>query len=224
MCSVQFSHSVVSDSLWPHEPQHAGPPCPSPTPGVHPNPHPLGQWNQKDCVTLFIDSSLYYGSLESHQEYLRGMPAGSRCGCSVAKWCTSLCDPVDCNTPGSSLLHYLLEMSIESVMLSKHLIVCSLFSSYPQPFLESESFPLSQLYTSCGQRIGASTSPSVLPMNIQGWFPLGLTGLISLQSKGLSRVFSSTTVFKSISSSVFSLLSGQTLTPLQEHRKNHSFD
>ena len=86
--------------------------------------------NQKICVTLFIASFLHYGSLESNQEYLRGMPAGSCCGCSVAKLCTSLCDPVECSTPGSSILHNLLEMFIESVMLSKHLIVCSLFSSY----------------------------------------------------------------------------------------------
>ena len=175
-------------------------------------------------MTLFIASSLYYGSLESNQEYLRGMAAGSCCGCSVVKSCTSLCDPVDCNTPGSSLLHYLLEMSIKSVMLSKHLIVCSLVSSCHQSFPKSRSFPLSQLYTSCGQRIGASTSPSVLPMNIQGWFSLGLTDLISLQSKGLSRVFSNTTVFKSISSSVFSLLYGWNLTPVHDHWKNHSFD
>ena len=81
-------------------------------------------------MTLFIASSLYYDSLESNQKYLRGMPAGSCCGCSVAKLCTSLCDPVECSTPGSSILHNLLEMFIESVMLSKHLIVCSLFSSY----------------------------------------------------------------------------------------------
>ena len=70
------------------------------------------------------------------------------------------------------------------------------FSSCPQFFSASRSFPMSQLSASGGQRIGASASASVLPMNIQGWFPLGLTGLISLQSKGLSRVFSSTAVQK----------------------------
>ena len=70
------------------------------------------------------------------------------------------------------------------------------FSSCFQSFPASGSFPVSRLFTSSGQRIGASVSASVLPMNIQGWFPLGLTGLISLQSKGLSRVFSSTTVQK----------------------------
>ena len=77
-------------------------------------------------------------------------------------------------------------------------ISCSVvpFSSCLQFFPASGSFPMSQLFTSGGQNIGASASASVLPMNIQGWFPLGLTGLISLQSKGLPRVFSNTTVQK----------------------------
>jgi len=70
------------------------------------------------------------------------------------------------------------------------------FSSYFQSFLESRSFPVTRLFIQCGQSIGASASTSVLPMNIQGWFPLALTGWISLQSKGLSRVFSNTTVQK----------------------------
>ena len=113
---VQFSHSVMSDSLQPHEPQHASPPCPSPTPGVHPNPCPL-----------------------------------SRC-----------CHP----TISSSVIP---------------------FSSCPQ-FPASGSFPMSQFFKSGGQSTGASASASVLPMNIQNWFPLGLTALISLQSRGLSRV------------------------------------
>ena len=85
-------------------------------------------------------------------------------------------------------------MSLESVMPSSHLILCLplLLQSFPA----SESFPMSQLLTSGGQRIGASASASVLPMNIQGWLPLGLTDLISLLSKGLSRVFSNSTVQK----------------------------
>ena len=70
------------------------------------------------------------------------------------------------------------------------------FSSCPQSFPASGSFLMSQFFTSGGQNIGVSPSASVLPMNIQGWFPLGLTDLISLQSKGLSRVFSSTTIWK----------------------------
>ena len=123
--SVQFSRSVVSDSLRPHELQHARPPCPSPTPGVHPNTCPLSQW----------------------------------------------CHP----TISSSVVP---------------------FSSCPQSFPASGSFPMSQLFTSGGQSTGVSASTSVLPMNTQDWSPLGWTGWISLQSKRLSRVFSNTTVQK----------------------------
>ena len=87
-------------------------------------------------------------------------------------------------------------MSIESVMLSKHLILCCPFSSCSQFFPVSGSFPVSWLFESGGQRIGASASASVLPTTNQDWFPLELTGWISLLSKGLSRVFSSTKVWK----------------------------
>ena len=87
-------------------------------------------------------------------------------------------------------------MSIESNMPSNHLILCRPFSSCPQSFPASGSSPMSQLFTSGGQSIGASASTSVLPMNSQDWSPLGWTGWISLQSKGLSRVFSNTTVQK----------------------------
>ena len=73
--------------------------------------------NQRICVALFIASSLYYGSLESNQEYLRGMIARTCCGCSVAKSCARLCDPMECSAPGSSILHYVMEMFIESVLL-----------------------------------------------------------------------------------------------------------
>ena len=85
-------------------------------------------------------------------------------------------------------------MSIESVMLSHHLSSATPLSPCPQSFPASGSVSMIRLYTSDGQSIGASAT--VLPMSIQGWFPLGLTGLISLQSKGLLRVFSSTTVWK----------------------------
>jgi len=124
-CWVQFCRSVVSDSLWPHEPQHAKPPYPSPTAGVYPNPCPLSQW----------------------------------------------CHP----TISSSVVP---------------------FSSCPQSFPASGSFPMSQLFASGGQSIGVSPSTSVLPMNTQDWSPSEWTGWISLQSKGLSRVFSNTTVQK----------------------------
>ena len=95
--------------------------------------------------------------------------------------------------------------------------------SCPQSFPASGSFPMSQLFTSGGQSIGASASTSVLPMNIQDWFPLGLTGVISLLSKGLSRVFSNTTV-QSINSSALSLLHSPTLTSICDYMKNHSLD
>ena len=85
-------------------------------------------------------------------------------------------------------------MSIESVIPSSDLILCCLFSFCPQSFAASGSFPMSGLFESGSQSIGASASASVLPMNIQGGSPLRLTDLISLLSKGLSRVFSSTTV------------------------------
>ena len=95
-------------------------------------------------------------------------------------------------------------VSTESVMPSNHLILCLQsfpfssfsFSSRPQSFPASGSFQMSQFFTSGGLGIGASASASVLPMNIQDWFPLELTGLSSLQSKGLSRVFSNTTILK----------------------------
>ena len=87
-------------------------------------------------------------------------------------------------------------MSIESVMPSNHLILCRPLLLLPSIFPASGSFPMSQLFTSGGQSIGVSASTSVLPMNTQYRSPLGLTGWISLQSKGLSRVFSNTTVQK----------------------------
>ena len=87
-------------------------------------------------------------------------------------------------------------VSIESVMPSNPLNLCCPFFSDPQSFPASGSFPVSQFFTSGGPSIRASASASVLPMNIQGWFPLGLTALISLQSKGPSRVFSNAIVRK----------------------------
>ena len=123
--SVQFSHSVMSDSLRPHELQHARPPCPSPTPGVYPNPCPSSWW----------------------------------------------CHP-----------------AISSSVIPS--------SSCPQSLPASGTFPMSQLFTSGGQSIGVSASTSVLPMNTQDWSPLGWTAWIAVQSKGLSRVFSNTTVQK----------------------------
>ena len=87
-------------------------------------------------------------------------------------------------------------MSIESVIPPNHLILCHLLSSLLQSFPASESFLVSQFFSSGGQGIGVSASASILPMNIQDWFPLGWTGWISLLSKGLSRIFSNTIVQK----------------------------
>ena len=125
MGSVQFSHSVVSNPLRPHEPQHARPPCPSPNPGV------------------YTDS------------------------CLLSRWCYP---------------------TISSSVVPS--------SSCPQSLPASESFPMSQLFAWGSQSTGVSASASVPPVNTQDWFPLGWTGWISLQSKGLSRVFSNTTVQK----------------------------
>ena len=97
------------------------------------------------------------------------------------------------------------------------------FSSCPQSLPASESFPMSQLFAWGGQSTGVSTSASVLPMNTQDWSPLGWTGWISLQSKGLSES-SPTPQFKSINSSVLSLLHSPTLTSIHDHWKNHSLD
>ena len=102
-------------------------------------------------------------------------------------------------------------MSIESVIPSNHLILCCPLLLLPSIFPASGSFQMSQFFTSGGQSIGVSASASVLPMNIQDWFPLGWTVLSSLQSKGLSKESSPTSQFKSITSSVLSFLYSPTL-------------
>ena len=121
-------------------------------------------------------------------------------------------------------------MSIESVMPSNHLILSQPLLLYPQSFPASGSFPEKQLFTSGGQSIGVSASASVLPMNIQDWFPLRLTDLISLQSKGLSRVFSSTTAQKHQFSlviyfihSISSVYICQSQSPRSSHPKERLF-
>ena len=150
-CSAQFSHSIMSDSLWPHGLQHTRLPCPSPTSRACSNSCP-SQW----------------------------------------------CHP----TISSSVIP---------------------FSSCLQSFPASGSFPTSQFFASVGQSIGASASASVLPMNTQDWSPLGWTGWISLQSKGLSTVFSNTTVQKHQFFST-QLFYSPTLTSIHDHWKNHSLD
>ena len=107
--------------------------------------------------------------------------------CSVTKLCLTVCDPRGCSLPGFPVLRHLLEFAQTHVHWVNDAIQPSHSLWSPSP----PAFNLSQLFTSDGQSIGASTSASVLPMTIQGWFPLRLTGLISLLSKGFSRVFTS---------------------------------
>ena len=145
--------------------------------------------------------------------------------CSVAKLYLTLCDSMACSMLGSPVLHIsrsLLKLgSIELVMPSNHLILCHPLLFLPSIFPCSRVFPNELVFASGGQSIEASAS--VFPMNIQGWLCLGLTGLNSLLSKGLSRVFCSTTIQKH---QFFGLshLYGTTLTSVHDHWKNHSFD
>ena len=147
---------------------------------------------------------------------------------SVAQSCPTLCNPMDCSIPGlpvhSNSRSLLKLMSIESVMPSNLLILCHPLllppSIFPSNLSQSGFFQMSQFFSSGGQSIGVSASTLVLPMNIQDWFPLGWTGWISLQSKGLSRVFSNTTVQKHQHSFLYS----STLTSIHDHWKNHSLD
>ena len=119
---------------------------------------------------------------------------------SVTQLCPTLWDSIDCSMPGLPVHHQLLELTQTHVLWVSDTIQPShfLMSLSPPAFNMSQhqSFQMSQFFASGGQSIGATASASVLPMNIQDWFPLGLTGLISLQSKGLSRVFSNTTIQK----------------------------
>ena len=119
---------------------------------------------------------------------------------SVAHLCPTLCNPMNWSTPGLPVQHQLLEFTQTHVhRVSDHSAISSSFvpfSSCPQSLPASGSFPMSQLFAWGGQSIGVSASTSVLPKNTQDWSPLEWTGWISLQSKGLSRVFSNTTVQK----------------------------
>ena len=137
--------------------------------------------------------------------------------------CLTLCNPMDCSMPGLPVHHQLLEFTqthvhwVGDAIQWSHPVVS--FSFHLQSFPASGSFQMSQFFSSGGQNIGVSASASVLPMNIQYWFPLGETGLISLQSKGLSRVFSNTTVPK------HQFFSAQlSFTSVHDYWKNHSFD
>ena len=150
---------------------------------------------------------------------------------SVTQLCPTLSDPMttacqaSLSITNSQSPHK--PMSIERVKPSSHLVV---HFTCPQSFPASGSFQMSQPFASGSQSIGVSASKSVLPMNTQDWFPLGWIGWISLQSKGLSRVFPNTTVQKhqlkkkSINASMLSFLYSPTLTSIHDHWKNHSLD
>ena len=145
--------------------------------------------------------------------------------CLVAKSYSALCDLLDYNMPGFlvftvslSLLKHPWSRWCYPTISSSIIPLSSCLRSFPA----SGSFPISWLFVSSGQNIEASTS--ILPMNIQGWFPLGLTVWISLLSKGLSKVFSNSTVQKHLNSSALSFLYGPILTFIHDYWKNHSFD
>ena len=146
---------------------------------------------------------------------------------SVTQSCPTFCNPIDCSMPGLPVHHQLLELTQTHVHCVSHAIqpshpLSSPFLSRLQSFSALGSFQMSQLFTSGSQSIGVSASASVLPKNIQDLSPLGWTGWIALQSKGLSRVFSNTTV-QSINFSVLSFYS-PTLTSMHDYWKNYSFD
>ena len=148
------------------------------------------------------------------------------CCCSVSQSCPTLCDPVDCSMPGLPDPHCLLKFVQVHVHCFVHAIQPShpLTPSSPSVLNLSQHQGLSQWVVFSYQMtkiLEASASASVLPMSIQGWFPFRLTGLISLLSKGLSRLFSSTSVWKH---QFFSALYGPTLTSVHDYWKNHSFD
>ena len=150
------------------------------------------------------------------------------CPCLVTQSCPTLCNPMDCSTPGFPVLHHLLEFAQTQFSRVGDAIqpscpLSSPLSSCLQSFPISGTFPMSRLFSSGGQIIETSASASVLPMDIQGWFPLGLIGLISLLSKGLSRVFSSTTVQKhQFFSTHPSLWSNSHI--VHDYQKSHIFD
>ena len=134
------------------------------------------------------------------------------CCCSLTKFCLTLCNPMNCGTPGFPVLHHLSELAQTLVHWVTDAIQPShSLSSSPPPALnlsQHQGFPKSQLFASGGQSIGASASASALPMDIQDWFPLGWTGSISLLTQRLSS--SPTPQFKSMSSLALSLLYGPT--------------
>ena len=130
--------------------------------------------------------------------FVKNYEAGCCCWCSVTQSCSAFCNPVNCGMPGFHVLPYFPKSAQTHVHQVGDAIQTSCSQSSPSPPAFSLAqpqglSPVSWPFTSGGQRIGAPASASVLPMNIKGWFPLALTGLISLPTKGLPEVFSNTT-------------------------------
>ena len=144
---------------------------------------------------------------------------------SVTQSCVTLCDPIDCSTPGPSPIPRACSNSCPSGWWCHPTISPSVipFSSRLQSFPASRSFQMSQLFALGGQSIGVSASTSVLPMNIQDWSPLGWTDWISYSPRD-SQESSLTPQFKSIHSSALSFLYSPTLTSIHDYWENHSFD
>ena len=149
------------------------------------------------------------------------------CCFSVTQSCPTVCNPVVYSMPGLPVPHYLPSlpkfMSFVMVIPSSHLILWHPLLLLPSIFPASRTFPVSHLFTSGDQNIGASASASVLPMSIQGWFPLIVTGLISLMSKELSGS-SPAPQFKDINSLAFWFLYGPALMAICDHWEDHSLD
>ena len=251
--SDQISCSVVSDSLQPHESQHARHPCLSPTPGVHSDSHPSSQWchpaisiveynnsnkslNLKFCLPINFEGMQMCSAVSHSVQHHGCSPPGSsahgilQAGIvkwvvisssrgilkvyllknknrmhfsliyySVAQLCPTFCDPLGLQYATFPCLSPSPRACSNSCPLSRwcHTTISSSivpFSSHLQPFPASGSFLISQLFVSGGRSIG--TSATDLPVNILDWSPLGLTGLISSQPKGLSGVFSNITIQK----------------------------
>ena len=140
------------------------------------------------------------------------------CCCSVAKLCLTLCHPVDCSIPGFSVLHYLLKFAQIYVYPTISSSVTPHFSSCLQSFPVSGSFPMNQFFASGSQSVGVSASASVLPMNIQGWFSLGLTAWSPCCPRD-SQEPSPAPQFKSINSLALRLLYGLTVTSIHDYWK-----
>ena len=158
------------------------------------NRRTLSLWSEFVCWNSYTGNSAHCDGIGKVIRSWGWRPHEWDCCCSVAQSSVTLCRPLDCSMPGFPLLPYLLDLAQTHVLWVGDAIQPSHPLSSPSPptlqsFTASGSF-LSWLLASGGQSIGASASASVLPVGIQGWFPLGLTGLISLQSKGLSIVFS----------------------------------